>query len=105
MIAQGVKLTIVARPYFSFSPPRDKEKLGLAIQTTLTPNQLQVYASVISTDMYVGDSMLEDSCPQLNIAMPKDFNYELLPFIPNSAFPIYAVLILHENNQVYCQHT
>ena len=33
MIAQGVKLTIVARPYFSFSPPRDNEKLGLASQT------------------------------------------------------------------------
>ena len=33
MIAQGVKLTIVARPYFSFSPPRNKEKLGLASQT------------------------------------------------------------------------
>ena len=33
MIAQSVKLTIVARPYFSFSPPRDNEKLGLASQT------------------------------------------------------------------------
>ena len=33
MITQGVKLTIVARPYFSFSPPRDNEKLGLASQT------------------------------------------------------------------------
>ena len=30
-----MRLTIVARPYFSFSPPRDNEKLGLASQTSL----------------------------------------------------------------------
>ena len=38
MIAQGVKLTIVARSYFSLSPPRDNEKLGLASQTRPDPN-------------------------------------------------------------------
>ena len=46
MISQGVKLTIVARPYFSFSPPRDNEKLGLASQT----NALLEYESLVQNN-------------------------------------------------------
>ena len=51
MIAQGVKLTIVARPYFSFSPPRDNEKSGLASQTNVWSVQVWMHVLYIWTVM------------------------------------------------------
>ena len=67
MIAQSVKLTIDARPYFSFLPPRDNEKLGLASQTSKTqacvkasgthhpPLMLKLsYKEGLKTDVFLG---------------------------------------------------